>query len=292
MNTQLFHLMMHKFRLYWSLTKSLQTFLLLSTGLAGFMSSRCPWLNLPITLAVAGSLYLAISGSTVLNMWYDRDIDARMARSCWRPLPSGQVSPREALILGLILSILGVGWSLSIDLLYGAVIFTGLFVDVVVYTIWLKRRTAWSILWGGVSGGMPILAGRVLGIGEIEWVGLMLALAVLLWQPTHVLTFSIRYRDDYANAGVPTFPSTYGVRATRIIVAVTSITAAFAMGAAAIGIGMTIGYLRLMLVLSAGLLALAISTLMRPTERTNFGLFKYASLYMASSMMLLVAEAF
>jgi len=284
--------MMHKFRLYWSLTKSLQTFLLLSTGLAGFMSSRCPWLNLPITLAVAGSLYLAISGSTVLNMWYDRDIDARMARSCWRPLPSGQVSPREALILGLILSILGVGWSLSIDLLYGAVIFTGLFVDVVVYTIWLKRRTAWSILWGGVSGGMPILAGRVLGIGEIEWVGLMLALAVLLWQPTHVLTFSIRYRDDYANAGVPTFPSTYGVRATRIIVAVTSITAAFAMGAAAIGIGMTIGYLRLMLVLSAGLLALAISTLMRPTERTNFGLFKYASLYMASSMMLLVAEAF
>ena len=72
---------------YWQLTKSLQTFLLVVTGVAGFMSTKCPWLNLESTLNVFASLFLAISGTTVLNMYYDRDIDAKMERTCRRPLP-------------------------------------------------------------------------------------------------------------------------------------------------------------------------------------------------------------
>jgi len=86
-----------------------------------------------------------------------------------RPLPSGQINPNEALFLGLALSLLGVVWALSMAPLYGAVIFAGLFFDVVVYTIWLKRRTCWSIIWGGISGGMPILAGRALATGRLDW---------------------------------------------------------------------------------------------------------------------------
>ena len=78
--------------------------------------------------------------------------------------------------------------------------FAGLFFDVVVYTIWLKRRSAWSIVWGGVSGGMPVLAGRALGLGRIDEVGILLALAVLFWVPTHILTFNLRYYDDYQQA--------------------------------------------------------------------------------------------
>jgi heme O synthase-like polyprenyltransferase len=72
--------------------------LLLSTGPAGYMSTRCPVLNLSTILGLAGSLFLSISGSTVLNMWYDRDIDAKMQRTCWRPLPAGQINPRNAMI--------------------------------------------------------------------------------------------------------------------------------------------------------------------------------------------------
>lgn len=281
-----------KLRIYGSLIKSVQTFLLLVTGLAGFMSSRYPWLNLPTVLAVAGSLFLAISGSTVLNMWYDRDIDARMKRTCRRPLPSGQISPQEVLGLGVVLSFLGVGWAFGINKLYGAIVFAGLFFDVVVYTIWLKRRTAWAIVWGGISGGMPVLAGRTLGTGEIEWVGILLTLAVLFWIPTHILTFSLHYHEDYKRAGLPTFPSSFGFETTQRIIALSSVVTAIAMGGGAVGVGMTIGYLRLILVLAGGMLLLAVSALLRPSERMNFRLFKYASLYMLGSMLLMAVEVF
>lgn len=277
---------------YWPLIKSLQTGLLLVTGIAGFASCRCPVLNWGELLGLAGSLFLAISGSTVLNMWYDRDIDAKMSRTCWRPLPSGVVSQREALYFGLLLSVFGVGWALAMDALYGAIVFAGLFFDVVVYTVWLKRRTAWSILWGGIAGAMPVLAGRALGTGAVDWIGVLLALSVLFWIPTHILTFSMRYHDDYQSAGIPTFPSAYGFRATRIAISLSSVLAAVSMALAAYGIGMMVGYLRLIGVLSAGLFLLAVASMVRPSDRLNFGLFKYASLYMLSAMLLLVVEAF
>jgi len=277
---------------YWPLIKSLQTGLLLATGLAGFISARCPIMGWQIMLGVSGSLFLAISGSTVLNMWYDRDIDARMQRTCQRPLPSGKISPREGLIFGLVLSVLGVGWAFSLGTLYGVIVFAGLFFDVVVYTMWLKRRTAWSIVWGGIAGGMPILAGRALATGQIDWIGITLSLAVLFWIPTHILTFNMRNYQDYQAAGIPTFPSTYGFRITQLTIAISSVIAACMMGIAAIGIGLTWGYLRLIIVLTGGLLFLALSSILNPSERVNFGLFKYASLYMLSVMLLLAAEAF
>ena len=277
-----------KIRSYWPLIKSLQTGLLVTTGLAGYMSARCPVFHLGTLAGLLVSLFLSISGSTILNMWWDRDIDAKMKRTQKRPLASGQISPDEALRLGLLLALLGVGSAVAMDALYGLIIFAGLFFDVVVYSIWLKRRTAWGIVWGGISGGMPILAGRVLGYGGFDWVGILLALSVLFWIPTHIMTFSMKYFHDYKAAGIPTFPSTYGFHVTRIAIAISSIFAALAMGAAAWGIGMTVGYLRVLIVLSGGLLTLAAVSVFQPTERVNFGLFKYASLYMLSSMILMI----
>jgi heme o synthase len=275
-------------RLYFPLIKSLQTGLLLTTGLAGYMSAQCPLSHWTTLLGMAASLFLAISGSTVLNMWYDRDIDRIMKRTCKRPLAAGEINPGQVLRLGLLLSILGVGWATWIQSLFGLIIFAGLFFDVVVYTVWLKRRTCWSIIWGGLSGGMPILAGRALGLGSIDWIGIMLALSVLFWIPTHIMTFSLKYRADYQAAGIPTFPSIYGVQFTRATIAVSSVMSALCIGLAAYGVGMTWGYLRMLVVLSAGLLTLAAGSIMQPSERVNFGLFKYASLYMLSSMLLIV----
>lgn len=272
---------------YLPLIKSLQTGLLLITGLAGYMSVKCPYTHWTVLLSLTGSLFLAISGSTVLNMWFDRDIDARMDRTKKRPLPSGLIQPKEALKLGLILSILGVGWALMLDPLYGLVVFAGLFFDVLIYTIWLKRRTAWSIIWGGISGGMPVLAGRVLGAGEIEWVGIALAASILFWIPTHIMTFNIRYIEDYNKAGVPTFASVYGNAATQKIIAASSVLAAIFMSISAYGVGITVGYFRIMAVLSAGLLILAIISAINPSEKLNFSLFKYASVYMLGSMVLI-----
>ena len=285
--------LIHEFKdNYWPLVKSLQTALLLATGLAGFLSARCPIMSWQTLFGVTGSLFLAISGSTVLNMWYDRDIDALMQRTCQRPLPSGKISPRAGLTFGLILSILGVSWALSMSILYGIIVFAGLFFDVVVYTIRLKRRTAWSIVWGGIAGGMPVLAGRALATGQIDWVGITLSLAVLFWIPTHILTFNLRNYKDYQAAGIPTFPAKYGVQITQLTIAISSVIAAFMMGIAAYGIGLTWGYLRLMAVLTGGLLFLAMASILKPSDQVNFGLFKYASLYMLSAMVLLAAEGF
>jgi protoheme IX farnesyltransferase len=276
-----------KFRHYWSLSKSLQTGLLLATGLAGYMTARCPVVHWYDFLGLGISLFLAVAGSTILNMWYDRDIDSVMNRTHHRPLAVGAVKPFEALRLGLSLSILGVSLAIIMAPLYGLIVAAGLFFDVVVYTLWLKRRTCWSIVWGGLAGGMPILAGRTFGLGTIDGIGILLALAVLFWIPTHILTFSMRYAEDYLAARIPTFPSRYGLLKTGIIISISSILAAFAIGLAGVLIGVEWGGIRLLVVLSIGLVLLAGTSIFRPTERVNFGLFKYASLYMLSAMILL-----
>jgi protoheme IX farnesyltransferase len=238
------------------------------------------------------SLFFAISGSTIMNMWYDRDIDAKMKRTHKRSAASGVLNHKEVFIVGMAISILGIGWAILIAPLYGLVVFAGWFFDVVVYTLWLKRRTAWSIVWGGISGAMPILAGRALATGHIDLVGILLTLAILFWIPTHTLTFSIKFREDYGNAGIPTFPSTYGDTFTRATITVSSILAALAIGWASTLIGISAGYLRLIAVLTAGLLLLAFATFQGKSERANFSLFKYASLYMLSSMIILAMKAF
>lgn len=280
-----------KIKLYWPLIKSTQTGLLLATGIAGFLSAGTR-IGLLTLVGMSFSLFLAISGSTIMNMWYDRDIDAKMMRTHKRSAATGELNHHEVFWVGTAISILGIGWAVIIAPFYGLVVFAGWFFDVVVYTLWLKRRTAWSIVWGGVSGAMPILAGRVLATGQIDLVGILLALAILFWIPTHTLTFSIKFREDYANAGVPTFPSTYGDTFTRATIAISSVLAAFAIGWASVLIGISAGYLRLIAVLTAGLLLLAFATFRIESERVNFGLFKYASLYMLSSMIILAMKAF
>ncbi|HEX9091596.1 MAG TPA: UbiA family prenyltransferase [Anaerolineales bacterium] len=275
-----------KARAFLPLIKSLQTGLLLSTGVAGYLSAHtAPRPDVLLGLSI--SLFLAISGSTILNMWYDCDIDIVMNRTHNRPLAAGRVTKREALCLGLALSLAGVTWAVALDGLYGLVVFAGLFFDVVIYTIWLKRRTSWSIIWGGISGGMPILAGRVLAIGHVDVIGLLLTMAVLFWIPTHILTFSMRYFDDYRSARVPTFCSSYGFEATRAIIALSAIIAAASIGVAGVMIGVQAGALRLMAVLSSGLLLLSFASVFHPSEKVNFSLFKYASIYMLASMILL-----
>jgi protoheme IX farnesyltransferase len=276
-----------KIKLYLPLIKSLQTSLLLMTGVAGYLSAKTAtsWTTLG---HMSLSLFLAIGGSTILNMWWDRDIDAKMKRTHKRPTSAGEVTPNETLRLGLITSLIGVSWAIGLDPFFGLVVFAGLFFDVIVYSVWLKRRTCWSIVWGGISGAMPILAGRVLAVGVIDPIGLLLAGAVLFWIPTHTLTFSLKFFDDYQNAGIPTFPSAYGERFTRFMIAASSVIAAISMGAASMDIGVTAGILRLMIVLSAGLFFLAITTVFRPSERVNFGLFKYASVYMLCAMLMII----
>src|SRR5512145_1815920 len=114
-----------KFGMFWSLTKPSQSGLLLATGLAGYMSARCPVFNISTILQLSVSLFLAIAGSTILNMWWDRDIDAKMGRTQKRATSAGLVDGKEVLRVGLLLSVVGVGWAVAMDPLYGLVVFAG-----------------------------------------------------------------------------------------------------------------------------------------------------------------------
>jgi protoheme IX farnesyltransferase len=276
-----------KLRVYWPLIKSLQTGLLLMTGVAGYLSAHAAihWNDF---LQMLPSLFLAISGSTILNMWWDRDIDAKMKRTHKRPTSAGQVTSNEVLRLGLVVSIIGIGWAFLVNTLYGLVVFAGLFFDVIIYSMWLKRQTCWAIVWGGISGAMPVLSGRVLAVGRIEPIGILLALAILFWIPTHTLTFSLKFADDYKNAGIPTFPSTYGIQFTRIAIATSSVLAGLAMIIASVWIGVAEGILALIIVLSAVLLFLSATVVFNPSDKTNLRLYKYASIYMLSTMLLII----
>jgi len=277
-------------RAYWTMIKSLQTGLLVISGIAGYVSGCCLAWKFGSLASLIGSLTLAISGSTILNMVIDRDIDAQMPRTAKRPLPSSQVSASQATWVGIVISLAGVAWAYMLSLRYGILVAIGLFLDVIVYTLWLKRRTPFAILIGGLSGGVPALAGRVLAVGQIDLVGIMLCLAILFWIPTHIMTFSIKYQADYQAAHVPTFPSMYGVTMTRRTITFFSILAAVLM----IGVGMQIGIagfaLSLMFALGIALILISVIALVSSSPKLNYGLFKFASIYMLGSLLIIINQ--
>jgi protoheme IX farnesyltransferase len=276
-----------RLRGFWALTKFRQTALLLVTGICAYTLTQGLPFNPFEGLRMATALLLSISGCTALNMLLDRDIDARMSRTADRPLPAGDVGPAEALVFGGLLSAIGLSLSFALDLPFGLVVTAGFLLDLLVYTAWLKRRTPFSIILGGISGGMPILAGRVLALGRVDAVGALLAGSVLLWIPSHILTLALRYTDDYERAGVPMWPQAYGRRATRLFIAITNVLNTLILASA--GMMLRIHRLSLLLLFGAslGIFALSAVQLVAPTERRNWVLFKAASFYMLVSSLVL-----
>ena len=265
---------------YADLTKPKQTALLMATGIGAYLMAatpHVPWATFAVGMT---AMFAAVSGSTALNMVFDSDIDARMARTADRPLPSGEISRAGALVFGGALALGGVATALSLDVLFGVVITLGLVFDVAIYTMWLKRRTPMSILVGGISGGMPALAGRALSTGAIDMVGLLLAAGVVLWIPAHILTLASRHAAEYEAAGVPVWPSVYGEDRTRRVVAAATLGAVIVLLSA--GVSAQVSPLAIAGLAAAGLamLVLAVSAVVRPSERMNWTLFKAASAYM------------
>jgi heme o synthase len=283
----------HKLRSdYLPLIKGRQTALLLITGLAGYLSAYPFPIHFGRLFQLIGTLFLTISGSTILNMWFDRDIDAQMRRTCHRPLATGQVKAKESLYLGLALLFLGLGWSLSLSVVFALIALVGSFFEIVIYTFWLKRRTAWSVILGGLAGGMPILGGRVLAIGEVDRFGLLLALVVLLWIPTHNLSFAILQQDDYQRAGVPTIPSVYGFGATYRLIAFSSVLLAVIMTILLTGMGLAPIALYVLVGFQVGLAGLALLAWFRSSAELSASLFRYATIYLFCCMFVLAAQAF
>jgi protoheme IX farnesyltransferase len=274
-----------------ALTKQRQTLLLLVTGVGAYALTLPGAIDWSRLLLGSTALWLAVSGCTVLNMVLDRDIDAKMARTARRPLPAGDLPVAVATVLGVALSGPGLLLAWVLGPAFGAVVTAGFVIDFAVYTAWLKRRTPLSILIGGLSGGMPALAGRVLAVGRIDVVGLLLAAGVLLWIPAHILTLAMRRADEYSAAGVPVWPGVYGPTATRRLIAGSSVLGALTLVAAGVLIGVHQWAVAVLAVLGVVLCALAVGGLLRPSDKHDWLLFKAASVYMAASFGCLVAGA-
>jgi len=170
----------------------------------------------PLLGSVAIIAIAAGSGAAgALNMWYDADIDAIMARTAMRPIPRGSVTRREALAFGLVLAACGVGvLGIAANVrAAGLLAFTILFY-VVVYTVWLKRRTPHNIVIGGAAGALPPVIGWVAASGDIGLEPLILFLIIFLWTPPHFWALSLNRTDEYRRAGVPMRPVAAGRTAT------------------------------------------------------------------------------
>jgi protoheme IX farnesyltransferase len=160
---------------------------------------------LVLATLVGGSL--AAGSANALNCWYDRDIDEVMHRTERRPLARHVVSPRNALVFGLVLGLVAtVELALTTNLLSAVLADAAIAFYVLVYTMWLKRRTSQNIVWGGAAGCMPVLIGWSAVTGSVSWSAAVLFAVIFFWTPPHFWALAMRFRDDYAAAGVPMLP--------------------------------------------------------------------------------------
>ena len=196
-----------RFGAYLGLTKPrIIELLLVTTVPTMFLAAGgFPPVGVMIATLVGGAL--AAGGANTLNSFIDRDIDAKMARTGHRPLVTGEVSPRAALVFGWVLSVLSVVWLafttnlLSAFLAAGAIAFY-----VLIYTMGLKRRTPQNIVWGGAAGCFPVLIGWAAVTGSLSWAPWVMFAIIFFWTPPHYWPLSLRFADDYEAAGVPMLP--------------------------------------------------------------------------------------
>jgi protoheme IX farnesyltransferase len=272
---------------YWPLIKSRQTFMLTLTGVTGYLCQPAlhhDWFRL---ISLIASLFITISGCTVLNMYFDRDIDRKMVRTSTRPLATARINSDIVGVMGIVLVASGLLCAVTLSWLYFFVVLTGAVVNVLVYTIWLKRRIAWSILWGGIAGGMPILAGHVAATGRIDLLGLILAVIIICWIPCHNLTLGTLYSDDYLQADIPIFTNVYGLAVTRTTILISSLlTTLFIMIASAM-LAASAVLIVILALLGIGLMVLVIYGWIKTSRRSFMIQYKCSSIYLLASMILL-----
>ena len=189
--------------------------LVVFSGFAGMMVA--PGHLHPLLQAVA-VLCIAVGAgaSGAINMWYDRDIDAVMSRTRNRPIPAGRIEPSEAAGFGVVLALGSVGlMGLAVNWLAGGLLAAAILFYVLVYTMWLKRRTPQNIVIGGAAGAFPPMIGWAAMSGHLGLAPIVLFLLIFMWTPPHFWALALFRAGDYAKAGIPMLPVVAGARATK-----------------------------------------------------------------------------
>jgi protoheme IX farnesyltransferase len=199
---------------YLALTKPRVQSLLLTTTVATMYVAGDPPIGLVVLTCIGG--YLSAGGAGAVNHYWDRDIDARMARTATRPVPAGRIAPRTALWFGIALAAAAfVELSLTVNPLAAVLSLAGFAGYVGVYTIWLKRSTPHNIVIGGAAGAVPPLVGWAATTGSLRWTAVYLFAIIFYWTPPHFWALSLLMKDEYAKVGIPMLPVVRGERETR-----------------------------------------------------------------------------
>jgi len=279
---------------YAALLKPRVMFLVVFTALVGLVAAPVP---MHPVLAIAALICIAVGAgaSGALNMWYDADIDARMARTASRPLPRGAVTPNEALTFG---SMLAIGSVLCLGLMVnwvaaGLLAFT-IFFYVFVYTMWLKRSTPQNIVIGGAAGALPPMIGWAAATGAVSLEPFVMFLIIFIWTPPHFWALALVRAKDYERAGVPMLPVTHGPDETRRQILIYSlILAPLGMAPAVIGLGGAL-YAAVAAILGAVFVIFAFDCYRQregeAAERAAKHLFAYSVLYLFVLFAVLLVE--
>ncbi len=277
---------------YVELTKPKLVSLLVFTAFAGmFVGSRSAGVELSPALWALGlvAITLGCAGSNAVTCYIDRDIDSLMDRTRQRPLPSGRITPaRRALYLGASLVAASMALALLRNALSSAMIGLGVLDNVVVYSLLTKRRSPWNIVLGSFSGGLPAVYGWTFAAGSLALVPILMAALVVLWTPNHIWSLALRYRDDYARAGVPMLPVVLEEgKAVRCIACTSLLLVGFSAALDSLG-AFGDAYLWTAVILGGALIALNAWLLVRPTAQHAWVVFKFSSPYLALIFLFMI----
>lgn len=276
--------------MYLDLIKAKQTLLLLFTSIFSYLISvEFSAINWRDLILFSIFMFMAISGATMLNMYVDHDIDKIMERTQCRPIPSGEISKEVVLINGIIVTILGVilGF-IFLNWLTAFVIFLGAFFDFVIYSVLLKRKTKYSIIFGGIAGGLPAMAGRVLAVQKIDLIGIFLLLFILTWIPIHILTLAMLPKNlkGYKDAGVPMWPVVSSLKETMRVIAGSAFLNMIILFLIACILDTNLIIRFVITACCLIVIFLVIKNLIKPSEKLTFTIFKVASMFMVLGFIL------
>jgi heme o synthase len=279
---------------YYELTKPKIWYLLVFTAFAAALTASLLFdvYVSPLTwVLIIGGVAAGSAAADTLTSFNDRDIDAVMDRTKGRPIPSGRISPKNALMFGLILTVISLVFAWLINIWAFALMVFGLFDNIIVYSKWLKRRSQTNIILGGFSGGAPALIGYVAVTTQNIEIGLVMAGLVFLWIPTHIWSLALHVKKDYTRAGIPMLPVISNERrSVRIIAGTTLIMVVFSV------LPFFFDQFGLIYLVTASIFGIAtvmlsIWLLAKPSEKASWTVFKFSSPYLAALFIAFMVDA-
>ncbi len=281
---------MSKLGSYINLTKPAVSTLLFLGGITGAFMAFQKIVREPLKFTVGMiALYLSISGANAFSNYIDRDIDAKMKRTCNRALPSGKLTPKEAILFAAAILILGLIITLFVNLNEFMWIILGIIFDPILYNFMSKRRTYYNILIGSIAGGTPVMAGWSAVTGTLFSIRpFLILLAIIIWTPVHIWSIAIKYKDDYQRANIPMLPVVKGVKISS-----------YAIGAFAIMLFLVttlyglvyMNFLFATIMIAFGIVVLVLSIKLffsNKVQEDSMRLFIFSNIYLAIVFMLII----